>query len=264
VADLKVGGFTPLTSIDFPGRLAAVVFCQGCLALRLLPQPAPDPGRQPVRAGLGRRAGILARRRGLLDGVVFSGGEPTLQAALPAAMRDVRQLGFEVALHTAGMYPDRLEAALPWVDWVGFDIKAPAHRYDHVTGTPGSATRVMDSLERLVASGVAYECRTTWDPALFDEAELMALLHTLAEKGVRAGRCSLQSRRNAGAAPGGDCRPHRSGVPADCRANAGLIYSATKRCHAPVSRTRQPFRNVVGPALRPDRVRSIRRCRTRS
>ena len=206
LADLKVGGFTPLTSIDFPGRLAAVVFCQGCpWRCDYCHNPHLIPVGSPSARAWEDVLVFLALRRGLLDGVVFSGGEPTLQAALPAAMRDVRQLGFEVALHTAGMYPDRLEAALPWVDWVGFDIRAPAHRYDHVTGTPGSATRVMDSLERLVASGVAYECRTTWDPALFDEAELMALLHTLAEKGVR--RWSLQVCNRAGMPV-----PHPAGI----------------------------------------------------
>lgn len=197
MTSLRVGGLTPLTSIDFPGRLATVVFCQGCpwrCGYCHNPHLIPVGGR-PTRTW-GEVLAFLAQRRGLLDGVVFSGGEPTLQAALPHAMRDVRQLGFEVALHTAGMYPDRLAAVLPLVNWIGFDIKAPLHRYDAVTGTPGSADRAMSSLDRLVASGVAYECRTTWDPGLFDEADLMALLDMLVAKGVQ--HWSLQACNRAG------------------------------------------------------------------
>jgi len=196
-ASLRVGGLTPLTSIDFPGRLAAVVFCQGCpwrCGYCHNPHLIPPEGHPALTWD--EVQAFLARRRGLLDGVVFSGGEPTLQTALPHAIRDARQLEFEVALHTAGMYPDRLAAVLPSVDWVGFDIKAPVHHYDTVTGTPGSAARVMASLDHLVASGVAHECRTTWDPRLFDEADLMALLEMLVAKGVK--HWSLQVCNRAG------------------------------------------------------------------
>ncbi len=84
---------------------------------------------------------FLERRRGLLDGVVFSGGKPTLQAVLPEAPR--RALGFETALHTGGMYPARLA------------IKAPAQRYPAITGADGGAERVARSLDLLLASGVA-------------------------------------------------------------------------------------------------------------
>ena len=183
---LRVGGMTALTSIDFPGRLAAVIFCQGC------------PWRcgychNPHLLDAGAAAGMhwsavmafLARRRGLLDGVVFSGGEPTLQAALPEAMQQVRSLGFAVALHTAGMYPERFAEALHLADWVGFDVKAPWDRYDAVTGVPGSGERVRASLDRLLADDVPFECRTTWHPGLFDETELLAMGKALADRGVR-------------------------------------------------------------------------------
>lgn len=127
---------------------------------------------------------------------MFSGGEPTLQASLCDAMREVRAMGFEVALHTAGMYPERLAAVLPLVNWIGFDIKGPAHRYDAITGTPGGGSRVMTSLDLVVASGVDYECRTTWDPELFSEDELASLVDTLAARGVR--HWALQPRGTVG------------------------------------------------------------------
>lgn len=183
---LRVGGLTPLTTIDFPGRLAAVVFCQGC----------------PWRCGYCHNTGLLdastpphhawadverllRARRGLLDGVVFSGGEPTAQAALADALKRVRALGFATGLHTAGMYPERLTALLPLLDWVGLDIKAPLHRYDAVTRTPGSGAKAWESLHRVLASGVDYECRTTWNAGLFGEDELLELAGALAARGVQ-------------------------------------------------------------------------------
>lgn len=195
---LSIGGLTPLTTIDFPGRLAAVVFCQGCPwrcgychNTELLDAGAPTAH---TWAGVER---LLYARRGLLDGVVFSGGEPTLQAALPDALARVRALGFATGLHTAGMYPERLAALLPLLDWVGLDIKAPLHRYDAITRTPGSGARAWESLRHVLVSGVAYECRTTWNTGLYGEDDLQALAGALAAEGVR--HWALQEYRMEGA-----------------------------------------------------------------
>lgn len=194
---LQVGGLTPFTSIDYPGLLSAVVFVQGC------------PWRcsychNPHLQGRGAATGPpwaellawLGQRVGLLDAVVFSGGEPTIDPALPQAMADVRALGFKIGLHSAGMYPRRLQAVLPSVDWVGLDIKAPlgpgpgdADLHAGITGVPGSAPAVRRSLAALVrhslACGLAFECRTTAHPDLLDDAALLALADALAVAGVR-------------------------------------------------------------------------------
>ena len=77
----------------------------------------------------------LETRRGLLDGVVFSGGEPLLQKQLPEAIGQIHQNGFEVALHTSGVYPERLSKVLPLIEWVGLDIKAPFDEYEPVSYT---------------------------------------------------------------------------------------------------------------------------------
>jgi pyruvate-formate lyase-activating enzyme len=73
--------------------------------------------------------------------VLFWGGEPTLQAALPDAMRTARALRFRIGLHTAGPYPKRLAAALPLIDWIGLDIKAPFEDYERVGGEPANASK---------------------------------------------------------------------------------------------------------------------------
>jgi pyruvate formate lyase activating enzyme len=185
-AALRVGGVQPFTSIDYPGALAAVVFVQGCpwrcrychnpqLQPRQVPQPSAVPAWPELLAWLGSR-------RGLLDAVVFSGGEPTADPALPQAVDDVRALGFRVGLHTAGMLPRRLRALLPQLDWVGLDIKAPLADdplHARVTGvrvgTPRGATAVRESLAALQASGVAFECRTTAHSALLSGAALESI-----------------------------------------------------------------------------------------
>lgn len=196
---LRVGGLTPLTTIDFPGRLAAVVYCQGCpWRCSYCHNPELLDATAPAAAPWAQVLAFLESRRGLLDGVVFSGGEPTLQAALPAALAEVRAMGFQAALHTGGMYPDRLAAALPLLDWVGLDIKGPRHRYDAITGVPDSGRKVQESLALVLRSGVDHECRTTWHQGLFGNDELCALADTLAGAGVR--HWALQECRAPGAA----------------------------------------------------------------
>jgi len=182
---LNVGGFTPFTATDYPGQLAAVVFVQGC-AWRCgychNPHLQPRPAHSPL--AWSDIFATLARRRGLLDAVVFSGGEPTTDPALPEAMHAVRALGFRVGLHTACIYPDRLRAVLPLVDWVGFDVKAPFDDYHLVTRVPGSGAAARECVEAILAAGVAYECRTTVHPDLLPPAALLRMADELVALGV--------------------------------------------------------------------------------
>lgn len=188
-ADIAIGGFSALSTCDWPGELVATVFCQGCpLACRYCHNPdliPPAPGAGP---DFGEILAVLGKRRGLLDGVVFSGGEPTLQRALPEAVAAVRALGFRVGLHTAGPYPRRLARLLPLVDWVGFDVKAPFSDYERIAGVAGSGDRARQSLIELARSGVAFEVRTTVHPQLLGEDDLARLDADLAALRVKPTR----------------------------------------------------------------------------
>ncbi len=196
---LRIGGITPLTTIDFPGRLAAVLYGQGCpWRCGYCHNPELLDATTPATVPWPEVLAFLHSRQGLLDGVVFSGGEPTLQAALPAALAQVRALGYQTALHTGGMYPERLQALLPLLDWVGLDIKGTLHAYDAITRTPGSGAKAFASLRHLLASGVPHECRTTWHAGLFSVDDLFALADTLADAGVA--HWALQECRAPGAA----------------------------------------------------------------
>ncbi|MEC5160336.1 MULTISPECIES: anaerobic ribonucleoside-triphosphate reductase activating protein [unclassified Janthinobacterium] len=182
---LKVGGVTAFTATDYPGQLAAVVFVQGC-PWRCAYCHNPHLQARPPRGALHWSALLakLARRVGLVDAVVFSGGEPTMDPALPDAIAEVKALGFKIGLHTACVYPKRLAAVLPLVDWVGFDIKAPFDRYARITGVADSGAQARACAEAVIASGVEYECRTTIHPSLLAEAEVLELADTLAGMGV--------------------------------------------------------------------------------
>jgi pyruvate formate lyase activating enzyme len=197
MTDLRVGGLTPFSTLDYPEQLAAVVFCQGCpWRCRYCHNPHLLEPRGPRELAWDSVLEFLRRRRGLLDAVVFSGGEPTLQAGLQRAIAEVRELGYAIGLHTAGIYPRRLQALLPVIDWVGLDLKAPGSGYSVVTQVPGSAERAWESLRMVIDSGCAYEVRTTVDATLLTQQSLRSLAAHLARLGVR--RYVVQEARDSG------------------------------------------------------------------
>ncbi len=214
---LRVGGLTLLSATDYPGELAAVIYCQGCpWRCGYCHNPHLLPSRAAVAVAWSEVLSFLQRRRGLLDAVVFSGGEPTAQSGLVRAMRVAKAMGYRVGLHSAGIYPRRFANVLPLVDWVGFDAKAPFDAaYERVTGVRGSGTAALASARALLASGVDCEFRTTWHSGFLSTAELERLTRTLAGLGV--GRYVLQEFR---ASDGVAFRPAGDAVAADLGALA--------------------------------------------
>lgn len=200
---MQIGGLTPLTSTDYPGCLAAVIFCQGCPWRcgychnpHLIPR---DNGQLDWSAVMD----FLRRRQGLLDAVVFSGGEPTLQNSIQSAISEVRDLGFKVGLHTGGTYPSRLKELLPSLDWVGMDIKASFADYVKVTSTPESADKAWESARLLVESDIPHEFRTTVHPLYHNPDSLLRLAEEL--HGLGAKHYVLQEFRSQGCADEAVC-----------------------------------------------------------
>jgi pyruvate formate lyase activating enzyme len=196
-AELRVGGLARLSTCDWPGELVATIFCQGCpWDCGYCHNPHLIPPNAETDIAWPNILSFLDSRRGLLDGVVFSGGEPTLQAALPEAMRAVRALGFRIGLHTAGPYPERLAAVLPLIDWIGFDVKAAFDDYEHITAVAGSGAKAKASLRKVLTAGIACDIRTTVHDALLNQDALARLASELAALGVQEHR--LQPFRAAG------------------------------------------------------------------
>ncbi len=218
-----MAGLTRLSTCDWPGRLAATVFFQGCpWECTYCHNPALLDPRAPGAMPWEEVVDFLLRRRGLLDAVVFSGGEPTRSPGLRAAVREVRARGFAAGLHTAGAYPARLATVLGDVDWVGVDIKALPEDYPDVVRRPGSGERAWRSLDLVLASGVAHEVRTTVHPGSPAVDRLGEIARRLHAAGVRA--FALQRARATGtreafvaAEPGWDRRF------ADLVAEAGAV-----------------------------------------
>jgi len=179
---IDVGGITPFTTIDYPGQLAAVLFLQGC-PWRCHYCHNSELIRHRAAPGIPWTSAVkfLQQRKGLIDAVVFSGGEPTLQSGLGMAVRQVKRMGFKIGLHTAGTYPDRLEKLLPLIDWVGLDIKASVQQYSDITGIKNSGERAWRSARLIVESNLDYEVRTTIHPRLIDRGKLYNLVAELAE-----------------------------------------------------------------------------------
>lgn len=208
--DLAIAGFVPFSAIDWPGKLSAVAFLQGCPwncgycqnpDLLDMKVPGAIPWAE-VRA-------TLEHREGLLDGLVFSGGEPTRQRAMLDAAVEIAGLGFGTAVHTAGAYPDRLEALLPHLAWVGLDIKASPSRYAEITRRAASGEKAWASLDLVVASGVDYEVRLTVDPTIMtleDVEEVVAELHRRGAKPPVLQEARAQGARTAYVERIGDLR----------------------------------------------------------
>nr|MBQ0091599.1 anaerobic ribonucleoside-triphosphate reductase activating protein [Candidatus Enterousia merdequi] len=133
--DLQIGGLVSFTTIDFPGKLAAVLFLKGCPLnceycsnshLIAIEQGEYDPEKV---------FDWLKSRVGKLEGIVFSGGEALMQANITIDyMKRVRELGFTIGLHTNGFYPDLLKKVVDIVDWIGLDFKATREQYKNLTG----------------------------------------------------------------------------------------------------------------------------------
>jgi len=169
---MRIAAVQPTTLIDYPDRIAAAVFTIGCDLCcpfchnpeLVLPALAPD--------GLAAADVLdrLAQRRGFLDGVVLTGGEPTLQPDLAEFIEEIRSFGYSIKLDTNGTRPERIEPLLEQdlLDYVAMDIKAPRARYGEFAGRPVDLAAI-DRAIALVRRAPDGEFRTTVAPGLTAE-----------------------------------------------------------------------------------------------
>jgi len=186
--DLRIGGLVRLSSVDWPGELVATVFLQGCpwrcpyCHNQHLLEAKPEDGSALIPWSEIRE--FLVGRVGLLDAVVFSGGEPVAQSLISSAITEASDLGFKVGFHTGGAHSGRFAEILPLLAWVGFDVKAPFADYERVTGVTGSGAQALESLRALARSKIPFEVRTTVDPTLLGPDDLARMAAELDREGV--------------------------------------------------------------------------------
>ena len=184
---MDIKGFQKVSLIDYPGKIAAVVFTTGCnfrcpfchnRDLVLHQENLPSITEEEIFVH-------LEKRRGLVDGVVLTGGEPTLQKDLPNFARKIKDLGLLVKLDTNGSNTSILQSMVKnnLVDYLALDIKAPLdHRYAKSVGRQKfDITTILQSMVKVAESGVDYELRTTVVPGLHSEEDLLDLARQLSE-----------------------------------------------------------------------------------
>jgi pyruvate formate lyase activating enzyme len=161
---MKIAGLQKCSLLDYPGKVAAVVFSPGCNldCCYCHNRGLLDPGCELL--DVEEVLGFLAHRSRLLDGVVLSGGEPTLQVGLADFARTLKGLGYCLKLDTNGTRPDVLAELLDQdlLDYVAMDLKAPWSKYDEVCGVHVDLEAVRRSTDLLTRSGIEYEFRTTY------------------------------------------------------------------------------------------------------
>ena len=191
-----IKGFLPSSLVEWEGLIASEVFLPGCnfrcpqchnRALVLEPHSLPDVPLDDVLKH-------LREHRKWIDGVVVSGGEPTIHAGLPELLKILRGVGMRIKLDTNGSNPDVLQALLEQrlVDFVAMDVKAPLDaRYSLVAGVEVDSDAIRRSIELVMAASVQYEFRTTVCPEFLKEEDVLEIARQL--KGAR--RVVLQAFR---------------------------------------------------------------------
>jgi pyruvate formate lyase activating enzyme len=201
---MEIKGFLETSLIDWDGKLASVVFLPGCNfrcpmchnhQLVQCPDEVPAVFWETVAAA-------LARHKGWIDGVVVTGGEPTIHSELPSLLRWIKQLGLAVKLDTNGSLPDVLQHLIGdgLVDYVAMDIKAPLdERYARAAGAKADLSAIRNSIGLVMAGAPDYEFRTTVLPLYLKKNEIGLIGREI--KG--AGKWALQQYipKNADEAP---------------------------------------------------------------
>lgn len=180
---IQIGGLQKLTLIDFPGRLAATVFlsgcnfrCPWCYSSELV---LPEKIKKHPKISEREFFNFLKRKKGLLEGVVICGGEPTINKDLPNFIKKIKKLGFLVKLDTNGSNPEMLKFLFEkkLIDYVAMDVKAPLNssKYQKATGVKINIEKIKESIKLIKESKVDYEFRTTFVPTIHKKDDIFQI-----------------------------------------------------------------------------------------
>ncbi len=226
---MRISGLQKLTLLDFPGKVACTVFFSGC-DLRC-PFCHNAPLVTDIDASDGMDANeffeFLERRRGVLDGVAITGGEPLLRAELGDFIAKIKAMGYAVKLDTNGTHPERLEAILASgkVDYVAMDVKNSREKYADTVGAPIDTDKISSSIRAIIASGVDHEFRTTVVRELHEKRDFDEIGQWLSG----AKRYFLQQYKDSGALIGDADKMHAaSGAEMAEFATAAGVYVPTE------------------------------------
>jgi len=186
-----IGGIQKFSLLDYPGHISAIIFTQGCnfrchfcynpeLVNKIRQSSQASYQGQPAvsRAGLFE---FLEKRKGKLDGIVVTGGEPTIHRDLPGFLRRIKKMGYAVKLDTNGTNPSMLEELISAgsVDYLAMDIKAPYDKYEQTVNAGVNSEDIARSIAAVMSSELPYEFRTTVVPGLLGMEDIEAVGKTI-------------------------------------------------------------------------------------
>lgn len=187
---MLIGDYQKLTLIDYPGKLAAIVFTVGCsfrCSFCHNPELVENSGHWKIYQENAQQKekeffDFLAKRKGLLDGVCITGGEPTLQPDLLEFMEKIKNMGFAVKLDSNGTHPEVLREAVDkkLVDYLAMDIKHSPKKYSAAAGVAADMEKIGESVNIIRESGVDYEFRTTVVPSIHREEDFEEIAEWIA------------------------------------------------------------------------------------
>jgi pyruvate formate lyase activating enzyme len=184
---MVIGGLQKFSLSDYPGLISAIVFTRGC-GFRCPYCHNPelvDPLRFAPEIPVDVVRTFLRSRQGQIQGVVVSGGEPTIHADLPAFLEEIREMGFAVKLDTNGSNPQMLRLLIVsrFVDFIAMDVKAPLPRYPEIVRAAVPRENLRESIELILASGLRHEFRTTFVESLLATGDMQEIARLV--KGCR-------------------------------------------------------------------------------
>jgi len=178
---IEIGGLQKLTLIDYPGRLAATVFiigcdfrCPFCYSPELV---LPEKIKNQPRISEKDFFDFLKKRKGLLEGVVICGGEPTIHQKLPDFCEKIKKLRYLVKLDTNGSNPRMLKKLIneKLIDYVAMDIKAPKAKYSEAAGVKVNIKKIEESIDILKKGKIDCEFRTTVVPTIHKKEDILKI-----------------------------------------------------------------------------------------
>lgn len=173
---MLIKGFQKSTMVDFPGNIAAMIFVARCnmRCPYCYNEPLVNNSDELVELDFDKIFKYLEKMKNLIDGVVITGGEPTLYADLPEHIKKIKDLGLKVKLDTNGTNPKLLKQLIDdnLLDYVAMDIKASLSKYKEVTRMPINIENIKESISIIKNSNIDYEFRTTLLPSLISKEDI--------------------------------------------------------------------------------------------
>jgi pyruvate formate lyase activating enzyme len=178
---MKIGGFQKTSLLDYPDRISAIVWASGCnfrCPFCYNPSLALGNGNVFPEEEI---LSFLSKRKGLVEGVVVTGGEPLMQDDLPVFLTKIKSLGFLVKVDTNGSYPEKLEGLIEnhLVDYIAMDVKAPKEKYQQLAGVPVDVSKINASIDLIKKNAPQYEFRTTFVPTLLTKEDIVEIARWL-------------------------------------------------------------------------------------